>query len=193
MKFKKVFSILVLLAVLLTACQPAAVPAEESAPAAAEEAAPAAEEAPVVEEEAAPTKTLQILGPWLATEADAFEYVLDGFREQTGIEVEYEGSKETPTLAVTRVGAGSPPDIAMLPVSRGLTDLIAQNAVVPLTDLESDIKANYSPGWLARYTFDGVIYGIPNRANVQNLLWFNPTTLNGDAPTNWSEFIDHWM
>ena len=42
----------------------------------------------------AQSDALQVMGPWLASEADAFELVLDGYRESAGIAIEYEGTDQ---------------------------------------------------------------------------------------------------
>ncbi|MCA9900896.1 MAG: extracellular solute-binding protein, partial [Anaerolineales bacterium] len=186
----KIFYILFVLVFVLSACQSASDEPVEGEPAPVEEAAPVVEE-----EEAAPAEeemesvTLQIVGPWLASEADAFEAVLDGFRESTGIEVVYEGVDDVIVPLTTRIAAGSPPDLAILPVANGLKDFAGQGALISLNDLESEITANFASGWVEQLTIDGNIYAIPTRANVANLLWYNPATLEGDVPTSWTEFL----
>jgi alpha-glucoside transport system substrate-binding protein len=162
MKLKKVFYLLILLALIL--------------PAGASSAT-------------AQDATLKIMGSWLASEADAFEYVLDGFRESTGIEVEYEGVDELIVPLTTRVAAGSPPDLAILPVANGLKDLQGQGALLPLDPFMDEINASFDQGWIDQFTIDGNVYAIPTRANASNLLWYNPATIGGEVPTSWSEFL----
>ncbi len=134
-------------------------------------------------------EAITIMGPWLASEADAFEAVLDGFRESTGIEVVYEGVDDIIVPLTTRVAAGDPPDLAILPVANGLRDLQAQGALIPLDPFMDEMSASFDQGWIDQFTLDGSVYAIPTRANVSNLLWYNPATIGGDVPTSWSEFL----
>lgn len=138
---------------------------------------------------AEPITELQVSGPWSATEADAFEIVLEGFTESTGIDVVYEavGSEVVKVLG-TRIAAGETPDMAILPVANGLKDLTAQGALVPLNDLRDMMEENFDTGWIDQYTIDGNIMAIPTRANVSNLLWFNPQVVT-DVPATWEEFV----
>jgi ABC-type glycerol-3-phosphate transport system substrate-binding protein len=132
--------------------------------------------------------SLQIIGPWISAEADAFEYVLDGFRESSGIEVVYEGT-EDPLIPLTpRIAAGDTPDLAILPVAKGMRDLVAQGALIPLDPFADEIAANISDSWSAQFTIDGHVYAIPTRANINDLLWFNPEAVSA-PPTSWSELL----
>jgi alpha-glucoside transport system substrate-binding protein len=133
--------------------------------------------------------TLKVVGPWRASEADAFQKVLDAFKAATGISVEYEGVPDVPTLLGPRVAAGSPPDLAILPVAQGLRDYVTQGAVVPLDDLAPQLKANFAGGYIGMVTVNGHIYGVPTRADVSNLLWFNPVAMGTQAPATWADFL----
>ena len=135
-------------------------------------------------------KDLQIIGSWRASEGDAFERVLDGFRESTGINVTYEGVPEVLVPLTTRVAAGNPPDLAILPVAQGLLDLQAQNALIPLDEFTDELKNNFSNDWLDLFTVDGHIYAFPTRANVQNCLWYNPETVT-TIPNSWTDLINY--
>jgi alpha-glucoside transport system substrate-binding protein len=142
-------------------------------------------------EEPPPTSTvsLSIIGSWRASESEAFEYVLDGFREATGIQVNYEGMEEVVGPLATRIAANSPPDLAILPVANGLFSFIEQNALVPLNFFQDEIEANFDQGWIDQFSLNGNIYGIPTRADVSNLLFFNPEVIGENVPNSWSEFI----
>lgn len=181
MKFPKILTLLILLTVLLAACGSP----EEPAPAPAVEGV---EAEPAESEENAEAVTLHIVGPWQASELDAFNEVLDGFTENTGIKVQYEGTSDVLGPITTRLAAGSPPDLAILPVAQGLKDLTAQGALIPLNEMKDEISANFTQGWIDQFTIDGNLYAIPTRSNVQTLLWFNPEALGQEPPSSWSEF-----
>lgn len=179
MKLNKLMTIVTLLVVFLAACVPTSVEP------AVEKTAPVVVEKPAAAEEY--SDIIQVVGPWLAGEGDAFEIVLDGFREETGIEVVYEGVNDLLGIISTRIAAGSPPDVVILPVANGLKDFIAQGVVIPLDKLSAEIDDNFSSGWIDQYTFDSHIYAIPTRSDLGNCLWYNPSSV-GEVPISWSAF-----
>ncbi len=55
---------------------------------------------------------------WGGTEQEAFEAVLAAFREETGIEAEYEANRtDYATVLRTRIQGGEPPDVAIIRAS----------------------------------------------------------------------------
>ncbi len=131
---------------------------------------------------------LQIVGPWSASEADAFEVVLDDFRKRTSIEVVYEASQDIIKMLGPRIAAGETPDLAILPVGKGLKEFAAQGAVISLNDMKSEIEANFDASWLNQFTVDGEILAVPIRANIDTLLWYNPEVVT-ELPATWKEFL----
>ncbi len=135
---------------------------------------------------------LDIMGPWSASEQEAFQVVLDGFTEKTGIEVRYEAAEDVIKVLGPRLAADETPDLAILPVANGLKELVAQDAIVSLNSMKSEIESSFSQGWLDQFTFDGEIMAIPTRASVSNLFWFDPSKIDGD-PSTWmyDDFTDY--
>ena len=134
------------------------------------------------------SKDLTVLGTWLSSEGEAFEYVLQGFTEKTGIKVTYEGVNDPTTVLGTRIAAGDLPDIVMLGGGEGFLDLIAQGVPVSLNPIRNTIEENFYSSWYQPYTFKGNIYAIPTRCNVQNLLWFNPKKVDKNRLTTLKGF-----
>jgi alpha-glucoside transport system substrate-binding protein len=186
MRLKNVFYIAIILALLLVSCVPKVAPITETPP--TQVASPVSVEATPTQK--ASTKSLQIIGPWISSEADAFEYVLDGFRKSTGIEVTYEGTADVNAPLTTRIAAGNPPDLAILAVAKGLKDLVSQGALIPLDSFSNEINSNFSTGWIDQFTIDGHVYAIPTRANIDDCLWFNPEVVT-TPPTSWTELLSY--
>ncbi|MGA9596768.1 MAG: extracellular solute-binding protein [Acidimicrobiia bacterium] len=137
---------------------------------------------------AAESASLQIIGPWRATEADAFELVLDGFRETSGVEVVYEGVDDVLAPLSTRIAAGSPPDLAVLPTGNGLLDFAAQGALVPLDFMQDELASNFADGLLGAFSVDGTPYAFPTRADIGSALWYNPAVVT-EPPATWADFV----
>lgn len=133
----------------------------------------------------APTE-VTIVGPWRAEEATAFEKVLDGFRTKSGLKVTYSGVPDVVAALTPRISAGSPPDLAILPAGNGFLDYTAQGALKPLTFMAEDLTANFDPAYVAQYSKDGAPYGFPTRADMGNVLLFNPADVK-TPPATWSD------
>jgi ABC-type glycerol-3-phosphate transport system substrate-binding protein len=67
---------------------------------------------------AAPKGAVTVLGVWGGSEFEAFAAAVEPFTKETGIGMAFETSREQATVLVTRVQAGNPPDIAILPPAR---------------------------------------------------------------------------
>jgi alpha-glucoside transport system substrate-binding protein len=173
----------VALAATLAACS-AGAPSASSPPTASQAEAPSATAASGV--------SLSLIGPWRSSEADAFQAVLDTFKAASGITVVYEGVDSVTAPLSSRIAAGSPPDLAILPAGVAFQSFVKQGALLPLNDLRSDIDAGLDQSWVDALTIDGQIYAVPTRANAISLLWYNPATLTDlgiEPPTTWDELI----
>ena len=224
-KSVSLFVLLLVSALLLAAC-PAAAPAEPAAPAAeeaaptakaAEEAAPAptaaaAEEDTHPGEEAAMAKGLTELaaayhgdyegtivtmtGPFTDEDAVKFDNSMAAFEEATGIDIQYEGSKEFEASITVRVQAGDAPDIVDFPQPGLLGTFAKQGKVVPATDMipEAWLAENYLQSWLDMATMEGpdgpAQYGVWQRFNAKSLVWYPKASFDAAGypiPTTWEE------
>ncbi|NMB02431.1 MAG: extracellular solute-binding protein, partial [Firmicutes bacterium] len=60
-------------------------------------------------------RMVTMMGVWGGQELEAFRAVMDAFALKTGISVQFEGTRDLPTLLQTRIAAGNPPDVAAIP------------------------------------------------------------------------------
>ena len=72
---------------------------------------------------------VSMFGPFTDEDAVKFNGSIAAFEEATGIDVQYEGSKEFETTISVRVDAGDPPDIADFPQPGLLENLAGTGAV----------------------------------------------------------------
>ena len=144
------------------------------------------------EKEAEGPKTLTVLGTWVASEGEAFEYVLQGFTEKTGIPVIYEGVNDPTAVLGTRIAGGDLPDAAVLGGGEGFLTYADLGVLEPIDFMKDIINENYDSGWIVPLTIDGSILSVPIRCNVQNCLFFNPETLpEGVDLESWDGFIEY--
>ena len=134
--------------------------------------------------------TLTISGPETGSEADGFTEAMDAFTEDTGIEIEYSGSRDFETQI--RVAAeGDLPDIGVLPQPGLARDLADKITPVP-DDVLDEYKDAYDPYLWEQVTVDDEVLGVPNKGDVKSLVWYSPKTFKDKGytvPETWDDMI----
>ncbi len=136
-------------------------------------------------------KVVTVFGAFIDQEARRFEAAIAPFEQRTGVDVQYEASKEFETLIFVRVEGGNPPDVAALP-QPGLMNTFADRGVlVPLgEDVVKEIKANYAPVWLDLGSYKNTPYGVFHRVNMKSLVWYPKKAWDAAGfakPKTWQE------
>ena len=210
--FWQTFALLVVASMILSACG-APAPAATEAPVAATEAPAVATEAPAVATEApAATGTLlerayagefsgtvvTATGPFVDADAQKFDATMASFEEATGIDIQYQGSKEFEASIKASIDAGSAADLIDFPQPGLLATFVAQGKIMDVSQyLEMEaVAANYNQSWLDMATMEGpdgpIMAGIWERVNGKSLVWY-PKAAWDEAgyaiPTTWEEMI----
>ncbi|HUX42047.1 MAG TPA: ABC transporter substrate-binding protein [Rectinemataceae bacterium] len=138
--------------------------------------------------------TITVLGTWGGQEADTFQAMTDAFTAKTGIKVQFEATRDLDAVLTTRVQAGNPPDIAVLPNPGKLYELAKAGKLVDLSKV-LDMKAyakNYSQGWKDLGSVDGKLYGLFVKAAIKGLVWYDPKNVKAAGitlPSTWDQMI----
>lgn len=136
---------------------------------------------------------VSMLGVLGGDELSAFEGVLEPFESATGIDVQYEATRDLAAVLETRVDGGNAPDVATNP---GVGQMIAFAENGDLVDLGSflDVDAltsQYDEALLGGVTVEGRLSGIYTAVNLEGLIWYNPHTYDGPtAPASFAELQD---
>ena len=139
--------------------------------------------------------TIEVLSLWGGAEKDAFTKVTAAFTKATGIKVEYTSARNFIPEVRTRLAAGNPPDIAILPRPGYIGTLAADNALKPLSSLglsNAYMKANYTAGWLKLGSSGGKLYGVPAKANSKSVIWYKPPSFakyKFKIPKTWAQLL----
>jgi alpha-glucoside transport system substrate-binding protein len=139
--------------------------------------------------------SIEVLSLWGGSEKDAFLKVTDAFTKATGIKVEYTSARDFIPEIRTRLAAGNPPDIGILPRPGFIGTLAQQNAIKPLAGLglsNAYMKQNYSAGWLKLGSSGGKIYGVPSKANSKSVIWYKPDSFKKykfKIPKTWNQLL----
>ncbi|MGN7357987.1 ABC transporter substrate-binding protein [Paenibacillus sp. SAF-054] len=139
-----------------------------------------------------------MFGPFVDADQKKFEDSIKEFEDKTGIDIQYEGSKEFEATINVRVDGGSAPDIADFPQPGLLASISKTGKVVDLTKVldQEKLKKNYNQSWLDMGTMDGkdgkIMAGIWNRSNVKSLVWYPKKQFDEagyKVPQTWDEMM----
>lgn len=129
--------------------------------------------------------TITILGPWIGTEGENFQRVLDA----SGQPYRYQGSRAVGQILQADLQKGTLPDIVVLPSLGELASYIAAGAVQPLDDVIDREQAAFGQPWLPKMAADvgqeQHYYWVPIKANLKSIVWYNRRA-GSPPPTTWS-------
>ena len=138
--------------------------------------------------------TVSVIGQWSGNELDAFNQVLKPFQDRTGIQVQFEGTRDQDAILTTRVAAGNPPDLAAAPSPTLLTRFANQKKVVSLENIlnTNQLKSDYDKSWIDLGTINGHLYEVFSWAAIKGLVWYDPKVWQQKGytvPKSWSDMM----
>ena len=129
----------------------------------------------------------------VAPEDQPFLDTFAPFTECTGIEVNYNGSKQFEAQLPVRVQSGDAPDLAFLPQPGLLARMVETGAVVePPQAVVDQVDENWSEDWKGYGSVGGTFYAAPLGANLKSFVWYSPTAFEEagyEVPTTWEDMI----
>jgi alpha-glucoside transport system substrate-binding protein len=138
--------------------------------------------------------SVEVLGVWGGDELANFEAMVAPWETQTGGTMEFTGTRDLIAILTTRVAAGNPPDVAVLPNTGQMVELVGDGELVALDSFldMTTIGQEYAQGWIDLGSVDGKLYGIFMKASSKGTVWYNPkvfTANEWEVPTTWDEMI----
>jgi alpha-glucoside transport system substrate-binding protein len=142
---------------------------------------------------------VRMAGPFVDSDAVKFENSVKAFEDMTGIDIQYEGSKEFEASIGIAIEGGNPPDIADFPQPGLLKNFVEKGYVVDLNKAldMGKVKSNYIQSWLDMATMDSpdgaIMAGIWGRVNGKSLVWYNKAEFDAAGykiPTSWEELTE---
>ena len=133
---------------------------------------------------------LDFLGVWTGAEQASFMAVVAPFEDATGINVEFEATRDLNAVLTTRVNGGNPPDIAAAPSSSLAASWAGEGKIVDLTNIVdmNQMKQDYAQSWLDLGTVDGKLVQVFAWSAVKGLIWYDPKTYDGpNPPKSWDD------
>jgi alpha-glucoside transport system substrate-binding protein len=141
-----------------------------------------------------PTPTATPTSPASPSASAAGNGPYAAFTGCTGATVRTEQSPDLPTTLPARIGAGNPPDLAILPRPGLLAVLVHDTkAVKPAPAAVSTNVDTYFPQTdKSAGSVDGTLYAAPLSADLRSLVWYSPKVFAAKGytvPTTWDEMI----
>jgi len=138
--------------------------------------------------------SVTVMGVWTGAEAEAFEKMVAPFEEETGISVEFTGTRDLPAILTTRVEAGNPPDVSAMPNPGQMAEFAKEGRLVPLATFmdRETLLNNYTEAWLELGSYDGELYSIFISADLKSMVWYSPKAFAAagyEVPNTWNELM----
>jgi alpha-glucoside transport system substrate-binding protein len=138
------------------------------------------------------TGTVTVLSLWGGSEQEAFQKVLTAFTQETGINTKYESARDFLPVVRSRLAAGNPPMVAIIPRPGIVADLATEGSLISLEDLGLDpdtINENYTEAWTNLTTVDDTVYGVVAKANSKSVIWYSPADEDVQPVETWDELL----
>jgi alpha-glucoside transport system substrate-binding protein len=135
-------------------------------------------------------------GPFTDNDAVKFNESVREFEARTGIDIQYEGSKEFEASISIRINGGNPPDVVDFPQPGLLSNFVKTGKAIDLAKVldMAKVKANYIQSWLDMGTMRGpqgsIVAGIWARVNVKGIIWYNKKAFDAagyKVPGTWAQ------
>jgi alpha-glucoside transport system substrate-binding protein len=111
------------------------------------------------------------------------------FEEQTGVIVDYTGTRDLNGLLWEGVAKGRPPDVAGLPGPGQMIEFARHGALKDLAgviDVQA-YKAGTVPTFIELGSVDDKLVGVFIKATLKGLIWYNPRVFTLETPTTWTQ------
>jgi alpha-glucoside transport system substrate-binding protein len=133
--------------------------------------------------------SVSIVASWTGAEGDAFKRVLAEFTAETGISVDYQGTRAVGPVLDSELQQGNPPDVAVLPNPGALATYMHSGDLRPLDSVIKDPQQSFSPQWLRlqRLGTNDHLYAIAFKADLKSLIWYDPKRFSGPVPKTWAD------
>jgi alpha-glucoside transport system substrate-binding protein len=129
------------------------------------------------------------------TDVAGLRAAFDRFSEETGVEINEQGSPDFEQLARSRVEGGNPPDIVLHPQPGLMQDFVEQGLATPASEFidVEQLRGDMVEGLVELGEVEDDFYGLMLRLSLKSLVWYVPDVFeeNGyEVPETWEEMVD---
>ena len=136
--------------------------------------------------------TVSVFGPESSDEeAGAMQDALNVFAEANGMTINYTGARDFSDQINAQVSGGNAPDIGIYPQPGKVADFAREGFILPVPDDVVGATA-WDDAFLGFGNVDGTQYGMPNKADLKSLVWYQPSAFEAGGyavPETFDEFV----
>ncbi|UCD71091.1 MAG: carbohydrate ABC transporter substrate-binding protein [Syntrophobacterales bacterium] len=137
---------------------------------------------------------VNVIGTWSGSELKDFQDVVSPWEKKTGHTMAFVSTRDLNAVLTTRLEAGDPPEMAILPNPGFMYELAGNGKLVALdTILDMNrIKKDYARTWLDLGRYQGKLYAIFYKASSKGTIWYSPKNFKAkgySVPKTWEEMI----
>jgi alpha-glucoside transport system substrate-binding protein len=138
--------------------------------------------------------SVEVLGVWGSSELDSFNAMVAPWEQQTGGKMNFTGTRDLTAILTTRIQAGNPPDIAILPNPGLMKQYAIAGNLKPLNNIldMTTINQQYPKSWIDLGTVNGNYYALFMRAANKSMVWYDPSVFTSNqwtVPATWDDMI----
>jgi alpha-glucoside transport system substrate-binding protein len=138
--------------------------------------------------------SVEVLGVWGGEELASFQAMVAPWESDTGGQMNFTGTRDLTAILTTRIQAGNPPDVAILPNPGLMTELANSGDLIPLNQFldMTTINQDYAKGWVDLGTVYGNLFAIFMKASDKGTVWYDPKVFSENGwtvPGTWDEMI----
>jgi len=136
--------------------------------------------------------TVSVLATWGGSEQESFLAMVKPFEDQTGVKIQYEGTRDLNAVLTTRVQGGNPPDVAGLPGPGQMAQFASSGKLIDLGNVldMTAMKDQYPDAFLKLAQVNGKQVGIFIKAALKGPIWYSPkqfTAKSYTVPKTWDD------
>ncbi|MFF7730590.1 extracellular solute-binding protein [Streptomyces sp. NPDC008001] len=126
---------------------------------------------------------ISVLASWTDAEEARFRAVLAAYMAEYHVKVDYQGTTALREVLLSRLDAGNPPDVAILPSLGEVRSYVASKTPPrELTPVLKGTLGKYGPLWAPRFGDKGdEVYAVAVKADLKSIVWYDPA--RGRAPS----------
>lgn len=135
--------------------------------------------------------TVSVIGTWGGDEEQAFLSMVAPFEEETGVDVQYTGTRDLEAILTTGIASGTVQDLAGLPGPGQMQQWAAEGHLVDLSTVldGATYEAETAPAFVDLGTVDGKLVGVFIKSSAKGFIWYNTANFTGEAPATWDELV----
>jgi len=129
------------------------------------------------------------MGTWGGSELAGFKQVC----RASGVKIQFETTRDLDALLESRLKAGAPPDIAILPNPAMFRQLVKKGRLAGMYFLNrKKLLQDYSKTWIDLGRYAGHIFGLVYKVANKSLIWYNPQQFKKygwPVPKTWNDLL----